>query len=165
MSVGANPTGIAPKIAPPPPKVQAPNTSTDGPRANAMRNATAPANASAPTAVVATAAPVSAPVGGTTSPAPAGPGTQTQAAAPRAQVAAQAIGTAFQFPGALAAMGMIAAVVTKTRKAGMGDAQEDSGDVDLETESEIQPDALQEADQEQGAGEITEAGSMSGPAT
>ena len=66
----------------------------------------------------------------------------------------------------MAATGAIA-VVTNRRKASdiSGDAKEGEGGVELETESEAQPDALVDAEQEMGAGEITQAGQTSGPST
>ena len=111
------------------------------------------------------AAPITGPVGGTTTPVSLG---SIRAQAPTTNAMSQqamAVANAFS-PAFMAATGAVA-VVSNRRKASevSGDAKEGEGSVELETEAEAQPDALQESDQEQGAGEITEAGSTSGPST
>ena len=165
----SNLTGIPTRVAPPPNRANpatTPNPTPNTARATALANSPTPPPLAAPTAVTTPGAPAAAAIGGTT--APAGRAFTAVPTAPaQAQIgniaAAMAMATS---PALLAAMGAIAITTSSTRiKKTSGDAKEDSGDVELETESEVQPDALQEADQEQGAGEITEAGSTSGPAT
>ena len=132
MSVGPNPSGITPKVAPTPVRAV---QSNPGQSANA-----GPANK-------------------------ANPNPASLRAQGNQGNFAQAIANAFN-PAFMIATGAIAAVTNRKKASDVsGDAKEGEGQVGLETEAEAQPDALQESDQEQGAGEITEAGTMSGPAT
>ncbi|OGI20164.1 MAG: hypothetical protein A3B68_01060 [Candidatus Melainabacteria bacterium RIFCSPHIGHO2_02_FULL_34_12] len=171
MSVGnSSLTGIPKAQTPPPVTKVAPQGQQNQSAATARSAALANTNASTVAPAVATAVAVSgtgvaAPTGGTTAPAGRGPavaagGNQiVQTATAMAQAA-------MANPAVLAAMFGAAVNTTRTRAVkSSGDVKEDSGDVELETESEMQPDALQDSDQEQGAGEITQAGSTSGPST
>ena len=66
-------------------------------------------------------------------------------------------------PALMASLGAAALTTNRGKVNSMsGDAGEEVGDVDR-AESEEQADALQEADTEQGSGEINAAGSASGP--
>ena len=175
--MGVNQSGLAPKVAPPPRQVQAKeqtnqaNQNAQSARQAALANATANANAPANTAPRAQAATVaagtlgSAPTGGTTALGPAvriGAPTPAQTqAGPVAMAMANAFNANF-----MAATGAVAVVANRKKASDVsGDSKEGEGLVELETEAEAQPDALQETNQEQGAGEITEAGSTSGPST
>ena len=169
MSVGnLGNTGINQKVA----ATQANKQNTTANQNASARNAAlakanAPANTAAPvvtTAVAAPGAPAAAAIGVTTAPAARGFTAAPQApAAVQAQAMAQA---ALLNPAVLAALFGASVATTKTKATrGIGDAKEDSGNVEVETQSEAQPDALVDSNQEMGAGEITEASSMSGPAT
>lgn len=169
MSVGnAGLTGLQRQATPPPKQAvqttQGSQAANQGPRAAAFAQATNPTLAPAP-AVATPGAPVAPAVGGTTAPAgrtAAAPATQAQAPNFAATLAAATMAN----PAVLTALAGIAITTNRSRVSSIsGDAKEDMGDVGLTTEAEDQPDALQEAGQEQGAGEITEAGSASGPAT
>ena len=173
--MGVNQSGLAPKVAPPPRQVQAKeqanqaNQNAQSARQAALANATAnaPAN-TAPRAQAATVAAGtlgSAPTGGTTA---LGPAVRIGAPTPaqtQAGPVAMAMANAFS-PAFMAATGAVAVVANRKKASDVsGDSKEGDGLVELETEAEAQPDALQETNQEQGAGEITEAGSTSGPST
>ena len=67
-------------------------------------------------------------------------------------------------PALLALLGAAALGTTKGRIFSTSGGLKDLG-IELETESERQPDALLETNQEEGAGEINEATSISGPST
>lgn len=173
--MGVNQSGLAPKVAPTPPRQVQANKDNAGnqsqsARQAALANATANPNAPlaaprAAAAAIATGTIGALPAGGTTAP---GPAVRIGAPAPaqvQAGPVAAALANAFS-PAFMAATGAIAVVANKRKASDVsGDAKEGDGLVELETEAEAQPDALQETNQEQGAGEITEAGSTSGPST
>ena len=176
MSVGANPSGITPRVAQVPQatrNAQA-NQAANQAQANASaRSAQAPnANVNAPiltsTVVVAQASPQAAPASGLPT-APAARGfnaAQAMTRTPVAQTAAAMAAAAMMNPAVLGALQGIAVVATRTKAKSTGDAKEEAGDVEVETESEIQPDALQDSNQgEQGAGEINASGGATGPST
>ena len=172
MSVGSsNLTGIPQRVAPPP--VKATQAAEQNNQANTSAKAALLVGANAPTAPVAPVVAAAAAVSGAPAPAPGGLTTTGRGSAqgniaptnlqPGTAAAAMAMASA---PALLAAMGAQAITANRGRvKSVSGDAKEDSGDVALETQSEGQVDALQDSNQEQGAGEINEAGTTSGPAT
>lgn len=161
MSVGANPTGIPPKVAQQVAAIQANRANQQANQANnTARTANAPrtnplTNTAAPAPAVAASAP--------SAPAAARGGT-TPATAPNTAQTLAAMAPATAFPGALAALGAIAVTTKGGRARGAGDAAQESGDVGVETQSEIQPDALQQSETEQ-ATDVGAATNMSGPAT
>ncbi len=176
MSVGSsNLTGIPTRVAPPPVKqVQSNNQQNtqvnQSARQAAISQANAPTNpavaVAVSTAVSAPGSPAIANAGGTTTPSGSRPQAVAQAgSAPQASAQAQSAAMS-AFAPFLALAGAAALGTNKSKVSKMsGDDKENTGDVEVATETEMQPDALQESDQEQGAGEITEAGSTSGPST
>ena len=178
MSIGANPSGITPKVAQQINRANvAQNANNSANRANTTANtapstrAAALANANAttalPAAVVAAAAPAATAVGGTTAPSARGaapaaaPGTPAQAA-PVTQAAAMSAFAPFL---AMAGAAAVTANSTKTRGIS-GDQKDSTGDVGRTDadQSEAQPDALQESDTES-ATDVGAATQMGGPAT
>ena len=175
MSVGSsNLTGIPNRVAPPPVKqTQSANQQNTQVNQSARQAAISQANTPTnPRAAVAVSTAVSAPgspaitnAGGTTAPSGSRPAAAQTGSIAQANTQAQSVAMS-AFAPFLALAGAAALGATKTKISRVsGDEKEDTGDVELETEAELQPDALQESDQEQGAGEITEAGSTSGPST
>ena len=175
MDLGAsNLTNISTKLAPPPTtrvnqSSQQGNQNAQTARQAALSQATANTPA-APAVANAVAAPGSAPqtsAGGTTTPSQSGArfsGAQTASQTATGTVA-MAMANAFSATF-MAATGAIAMVSNRKRVSDVsGDAKEGDGTVEAETESEAQPDALVDAEQEMGAGEITQAGQTSGPST
>lgn len=169
MSVGnPNLTGIPPRVAPPPVRGghNPANPATQSARQMAMNKATANTPAPLPAVPTGVTAPgvTSAPaVGGTTAPTQ---GARTaQPVNILAQTALQMAQAAMATPALLGQLAGVAFGTARTRvQAISGDDNDLTGDVDR-TESEEQPDALQETDQEQGSGEINEANTTNGPST
>ncbi|MBI3590346.1 MAG: hypothetical protein HY094_03075 [Candidatus Melainabacteria bacterium] len=171
MSVGGSPnlTGLQ-RIAPPPAKVtqaNQSNQSNQSARQAALGQANAPANSAPPAQAASTAvslpgAPAAISTGGTTTP---GPAVRTAAPAPQAaSQVASAVANAFS-ANFMAATGAVAAMSGGKKASDVtGDKSEGQGDVGLETESELQPDALQESGTEQAA-DIGAATQTGGPAT
>lgn len=166
MSVGnSNLTGLAPRI-----QVQKPaqanqaNRSDSSPRANALANTNANSQAPAAPAVSTPGSPVAAAIGGTTAPAGRSAASAQSASPAQSQLGSLAAAAAMaSSPALMASLGAAALTTNRGKVSSMsGDAGEEVGDVDR-AESEEQADALQEADTEQGSGEINAAGSASGP--
>ncbi len=162
MSVGnSNLTGLSARVAQVPKQTQASQTNSS-PRAGAIAQTNSNTPAPAAPAVAAPGLPVAPAVSGTTAPAARGPAAQASSSQPSqantATAAAMASSATF-----LASAGAAAFTTSRGRVSSMsGDASEEVGDMDI-GEAEEQPDALQEADTEQGSGEINASGSASGP--
>lgn len=171
MSIGANPSGIAPRVAPPPVKqVQANQNSQANQSARQAAMAQANANSAPAPALAASTAvsmPGSAPAvstGGTTAPASA-----PRAAAPQAAsvMAAAMSMAAMSNPAALGAL-FAAAATSKGSKASDISGKDDSVDRAKETEAdEKNMLALKDSNSETGneAGDISGANSAGGPST
>ena len=171
MSVGSSPnlSGLQ-RLAPPPAKaVQANqnNQSNQSARQAALGQANAPANSAPPaqavasTAVSLPGAPAAISTGGTTT---SGPAARSVAPAPQgASQAASTVANAFSATF-MAATGAIATIALGKKASDVtGDKSEGQGEVGLETEAEVQPDALQESGTEQAA-DIGAATQTGGPA-
>ena len=161
MGVGTN-TGISAKVAQQISQINKTNPNQTNQQSAGQRNvALNNSPAQVPTAVSAPGAPVAAPVGGTTVPA-GGIAARTAPTAPTVPPAAA-------FPGAMIAANpaLAAIAVTSSGKKTSdvsGDKSEGEGSVmGVNEESENQMDALQNTDQEQGAGEINQPGGATAP--
>lgn len=121
-------------------------------------------------AVASVAVPGSAPQasgGGTTAPTQAGVRSSgVQTLGQQVTTAAMAMANAFSATF-MAATGAIVMGANKKKASDIsGDSKEGEGNVELETESEGQLDALAgDSNQEDGAGEVTQAGKSNGPST
>ena len=169
MSVGANPSGITPKVAQQVVAVQShrsnqANQTNQSRSQAALRSATAPTNSS-PTPQTAAATAVNAAgvaigrSGGTT--APAGRGFGQAPVAPASQAAAtMAAASIATNPAAIQALTGLAIGANRTRISSLsGDADKESGDVKKTESEEKNQLALKDSNSETG----NEIGDMSGP--